>query len=29
LIGISGIWNFGVKLTMPVASVLLLLAVGV
>jgi putative heme transporter len=29
LIGVSGIWNFGVKLTMPVASVLLLLAVGV
>jgi uncharacterized membrane protein YbhN (UPF0104 family) len=29
LIGISGIWNFGVKLTMPVASVLLLLATGV
>lgn len=29
LIGVSGIWNFGVKLTMPVASVLLLLAMGV
>jgi uncharacterized membrane protein YbhN (UPF0104 family) len=29
LIGVSGIWNFGVKLTMPVASVLLLLATGV
>jgi uncharacterized membrane protein YbhN (UPF0104 family) len=29
LIGVSGIWNFAVKLTMPVASVLLLLATGV
>ena len=29
LIGVSGIWNFGVKLTMPTASVLLLLATGV
>ena len=29
LIGVSGIWNFGVKLTMPVASVLLLLTTGV
>ena len=29
LIGVSGIWNFGVKLTMPTVSVLLLLASGV
>ena len=29
LIGVSGIWNFGVKLTMPTVSVLLLLATGV
>lgn len=29
LIGVSGIWNFGVKLTMPTISVLLLLATGV
>ena len=29
LIGVSGIWNFGVKLTMPTTSVLLLLATGV
>ena len=29
MIGVSGIWNFGVKLTMPTASVLLLLATGV
>ena len=29
LIGVSGIWNFGVKLTMPTVSVLALLATGV
>jgi putative heme transporter len=29
LIGVSGIWNFGVKLITPTASVLLLLATGV
>ena len=29
MIGVSGIWNFGVKLTIPTASVLLLLATGV
>ena len=29
LIGVSGIWNFAVKLTMPTVSVLLLLATGV
>lgn len=29
LIGVSGIWNFGVKLTMPTVSVLVLLATGV
>jgi uncharacterized protein (TIRG00374 family) len=28
LIGVSGFWNFGVKLLLPVASVLLLLATG-
>jgi putative heme transporter len=29
LIGVSGLWNFGVKLTMPTVSVLVLLATGV
>ncbi len=29
MIGVSGIWNFAVKLTIPTASVLLLLATGV